>query len=209
MSSAPRLKTPPVDDVPSLHGRAMDNLRFIRETMEQAGSFTAVSGLAMVAVGASALVAAALAWQLRRGFGAEAWVVVWVCEALVSLAVAGVAMSRKARRSEAQLLTGAGRKMAFSFAPPMFVGALLTVIFYRMGLTALLPGVWLLLYGTGVVTGGAFSVQSVPVMGCCFMLAGAVTLLFCPPVFADAVMATGFGGLHIAFGIYIARRHGG
>lgn len=209
MSSAPRLNLPPTDEVPTLHGRAMDNLQFIRETMEQAGSFTAVSGWAMVVVGASAFAAAFFASQMRETQGARVWLGVWLGEALLSFAVAGVAMIRKARRERAPLLTGTGRKMAVSFAPPMFVGALLTLLLYRLGLLELLPGIWLLLYGTGVVTGGAFSVPSVPVMGICFMLLGTLTLLLCPPEYANAAMAMGFGGLHIGFGLYIARRHGG
>lgn len=217
MSSRPlprvsRPKSP--EDVPSLHGRAMDNLRFIRETMEQA-AFTAVSGWAMVAVGASALVAAGLARTLRETAGMRAWLSVWACEALLGLLVAGAAMWRKARANEAHLLRGPGRKMALSFAPPMFVGVVLSIALLRLGLAGLLPGVWLLLYGTGVVTGGAYSVPSVPVMGCCFVLLGSLALLTAPitgasaAAFADSMMATGFGGLHIIFGIYIARRHGG
>ena len=97
----------------------------------------------------------------------------------------------------------------------MMLGAALTVALWRAGLIGLLPGAWLALYGAGVVTGGAYSVKSVPVMGCCFVLLGALALLFAPaslasaPASADVLMAAGFGGLHIAFGIYIARRHGG
>lgn len=211
----PRVSAESPEVVPSLHGRAMDNLRFIRETMEQA-AFTAVSGWAMVAVGASALVAAGLAWASRdTAAGMRAWLSVWACEALLGLLVAGAAMWRKARANEAHLLRGPGRKMALSFAPPMFVGVVLTIALLRLGLVGLLPGVWLLLYGTGVVTGGSYSVLSVPVMGCCFVLLGSFALFAMPATgvsaaaFADLMMATGFGGLHIIFGIYIARRHGG
>ena len=189
----------------ALHERAMDNLRFIRETMERASSFTAVSGWAQIATGMTAILATIVA---ARQASARAWLVVWILEALLSLMISGWAMSRKARALETPLLSAPGRKVVLSLAPPIFAGALLTVLFYRAGLADDVPGMWLLMYGTGIVTGGAFSVRVVPVMGLCFMIVGAVAL-FCPAAWANYFMAAGFGGLHIIFGIIIARRHGG
>jgi hypothetical protein len=190
---------------PALHDRAMDNLRFIRETMERASSFTAVPGWGGVLMGGTALCAAFLAAQQRTR---NLWLATWVVEALLALVIGGWAMDRKARRVETPLLSGPGRKFALSYAPPILVGVLLTVVLYRAGLANALPGMWLLLYGTGVVTGGAFSVKIVPVMGLCFMLLGTIAL-FTPASWGNYLMAAGFGGLHIIFGMIIARRHGG
>lgn len=64
-----------------------------------------------------------------------------------------------------------------------------------------------MLYGTGVITGGAFSVPVVPVMGGCFLVVGAIATL--TPGFGDFWLGMGFGALHILFGIIIARRYGG
>lgn len=200
-----RLIQPPPEEPPALHERAMDNLRYIRETMERASYFTAVPGWGQVAIGSTALVAAYIAWRQST---ATAWLEIWLAEGVISLLIAGWAMDRKARALQVPLLSGPGRKVAFSLTPPIFVGGLLTVALYRMGLTGIIPGVWLLLYGTGVVTGGMFSVRAVPVMGLCFMLLGAVAL-FCPAEWGSFFMAAGFGGLHIVFGAIIARRHGG
>ena len=184
--------------------RALDNLRFIRATMERAGSFTAVPGRGMVAVGATALVAAAVA---ARQPSALNWLVTWLGEALVALAIGGWTMVRKARAVNDALLTGPGRRFGLSFLPPVVVGGLLTVALYMAGERALIPGVWLLLYGTGVVTGGAFSVPVVPVMGLGFLVLGAVALF--APGLGNWMLAAGFGGLHMAFGFWIARRYGG
>jgi hypothetical protein len=190
---------------PALHDRAMDNLRYIRETMERASSFTAVPGWGQVAIGVTALAATYLAAHQPT---ARAWLGTWVAEAIISLLIAGWLMDRKARAAGAPLLSGPGRKVAFSLSPPMIVGALLTVVLFRAGLIADIPGMWLLLYGTGVVTGGMFSVSVVPVMGICFMVMGAAAL-FAPVSWANWLMAGGFGGLHIIFGTIIARKYGG
>jgi len=188
----------------SLHSHAMDNLRFIRETMERATSFTAISGWGLVVVGWTALLAAALA----PGQSPDAWLAVWLGDALLSFLIAGGATLRKARASQDPLFSMPGKRFALSFSPPMLVGALLTAGLYRAGRPELLPGSWLLLYGTGIVTGGAFSVRVVPVMGLCFMSVGALAL-FAPASWGNSLMAVAFGGLHILFGILIARRYGG
>jgi hypothetical protein len=205
MASIHQLRPQGTEEPPALHDRAMDNLRFIRETMERASSFTAVPGWGGVVMGVTALCASFVAaLQTTRNL----WLATWVVEALLALVIGGWAMDRKARVAETPLLTGPGRKFALSYSPPILVGVLLTVVLYRAGLVNALPGTWLLLYGTGVVTGGAFSVKIVPVMGLCFMLLGAVAL-FAPIIWGNYLMAAGFGGLHIIFGIIIARRHGG
>jgi hypothetical protein len=189
----------------SLQSHAMDNLKFIRETMERAGSFTAVPGWGGFVIGVSALAASVLAAvQSTR----EAWLGIWLVEGVFAIALGALAMTRKANRAHLPLMSAPARKFVLSFAPPLLVGALLTLVLYRAGFMGAIPGTWLLLYGTGVVTGGAFSVRVVPVMGLCFMFIGAVAL-FCPLSWGNAFLAAGFGGLHLVFGYIIARRFGG
>lgn len=205
MASVTPLHRAPASEPPALHARAMDNLAFIRDTMEAAGSFTAVSGWGMVAVGIIAAVAGVIASAQHSVLQS---IYVWIAAAVLAPAVMMWAIVRKARRARMPLLSGPGRKFVLSFSPPMLVGALLTIVLYRTGVVGIIPGMWLLLYGTAVVAGGAFSVKIVPVMGICFMLAGTLAV-FTPATWNDWIMAAAFGGLHIAFGIPIARRHGG
>ncbi|MDQ6651427.1 MAG: hypothetical protein M3Y84_01650 [Acidobacteriota bacterium] len=199
------LAIPQKEKPPALHARAMDNLQYIRETMERATAFTGISGWGQVAIGITALITSFIAAR-QKPF--KNWLAIWLAEAVVALLIAGWSIDRKARAVKMPLLSGPGRKVAFSLSPPIFAGGLLTMVLYRAGLTGAIPGLWLLLYGTGVVTGGMFSVSVVPIMGLCFMVLGAAAFL-APPGFADWFMAAGFGGLHIVFGVIIARRYGG
>jgi hypothetical protein len=158
----------------ALSDRAIENLSFIRRTMEASGTFTAVSGLGT---------------------------------AVLSSVVGGYAIVRKARRRQESALSGPGRKFLLNFMPAVIAGAALTGALAGAGLMALLPGMWLLLYGTGVVTGGAFSVRVVPAMGLAFMALGIAALAV--PTWGQTLMVVGFGGLHLAFGAIIAWRYGG
>ncbi len=190
--------------VRNLETHAAENLRFIRQTMERAGSFTAVPGWGGVAMGVVALAAAPLAGQTATGQG---WLGIWLAAAALAVGIGAASIFHKARATGLSLRSGPARKFALAFAPPLAAGALLTLVLHRGGLDPLLPGVWLLLYGVAVVAGGAYSVPIVPVMGAGFLLLGALALLV--PAWGTPLMAAGFGALHILFGFIIARRHGG
>ncbi len=203
-TSGPLLRTPQREPIP-IDARAADHLRYIRETMESAAEFTALPGWGGVAMGVTALVAA---FAASRQTTPRAWLTVWLIEAFVAVAIAAPAAATKAHRANSALFSGPGRKFVLSFAPPIVVGGLLTFALFQAGILAVLPGVWLLLYGTAIVTGGAFSVRIVPVMGLCLMLLGGAALL-APAAWGDAFMAAGFGAVHICFGWWIARHFGG
>jgi hypothetical protein len=188
-----------------LHAHAMDNLRYIRETMERAGSFTAVPGWGGVAMGCTALAASGLA---ARQTSSGAWLATWLIEGALAIGIGILAMQRKARAAGLPVWSAPARKFVFSFFPPLVVGAVLTLVLWRAGLIGAIPGVWLMLYGTGVITGGAFSAPIIPVMGACFLAGGALAS-FTPVAWNDAWLGLGFGGLHIVFGVIIARRYGG
>lgn len=195
------------DNPPSLGDRAIDNLRFIRETMERAGgaSFTAVPGYGGALMGATAIGASIVA---ANQSSTKFWLITWLAEALLASAIGFLAMWQKARIADSSLLSAPARKFALGFAPPLFAGIVLTLLLYKTNQTASLPVAWLLLYGAAIVTGGMFSVKPVPLMGIGFLILGAIAAIF-SPAYGDYFMAAGFGALQIIFGIIIAKKHGG
>ncbi len=183
----------------------MDNLRYIRRTIERAGSFTAVPGLGGVLMGSTALAAA---WIAGPGTSSGYWLAVWLAEAALALLIGIFGAAVKSQRAGLSLLSGPGRKFIAGFAPAMAAGAVLSAALFRAGMGDMLPGMWLMLYGAGVVAGGWASVRIVPLMGACFMATGAAGLLWSGSP-GDILLAAGFGGLHIIFGTVIAVRYGG
>lgn len=199
---APR-RTPP-DPIP-LHQHVEADLRYIRTAIERAGEFTSLSGWGQVAVGLTALAAATIA---PANLMQDRWVAIWLGEALVAAAISVSSAALKAQRLGLPLFGVAGRRFLLAFATPAAAGLVLTAALLRAHANALLPGAWLLLYGAAVAGGGSFSVGSVPAMGAAFMALGALAT-FAPAAWANAILAVGFGALHVAFGAWIARRHGG
>ncbi|HZS72326.1 MAG TPA: hypothetical protein VFA13_10840 [Candidatus Acidoferrum sp.] len=202
--AAPSPLRSPAAPIP-IDARAADHLRYIRETMARAAEFTAVPGWGGVAMGLTALAAA---WIAHRQATPRAWLTVWLAEAFVAVAIAAATAATKAHRVDSQLFSGPGRKFVLSFAPPIVAGGLLTFALVHAGAVSTLPGVWLLLYGAAIVTGGAFSVRVVPVMGLCLMAMGTAAI-FSPAGWGDLFMAGGFGIVQMIFGFLIARRFGG
>ena len=211
----------PLRDPPALHDRALQDLSFIRRTMEGASSFTDVPGWGLVAVGVTAIGAATFASMQPT---ALRWIGIWLAEAVIGVVIGGGTMWRKIRRNASRvdggpLLSVPARKFLLGFWPAILAGAVLTfalidpreILVASSDIPRALPGLWLLLFGVGVLTAGAFSVRAVPLMGLAFMLLGSIALLVpgVPGVSGDLLLALGFGGLQIVFGIWIARRHGG
>ena len=184
---------------------AEQRLRYIRDVMARSDSFSAVPGWGMVWVGVLGLVAAALGSQVSSEVE---WVLLWLTTALVAIASGTAIMVRKAHRHGMPLDSGAGRRFVMSLLPPFIAACVLTPAMLRIDAAGLLPGIWLLLYGAGTITGGAFSVRPVQLMGLAFMLLGSVSLML-PATYGSLAMGLGFGLLHIIFGTWIARRYGG
>lgn len=197
-------KTGPEAEPPSLHGRAMDNLQFIRETMERSTAFTAVPGYGGVLMGATAVGASVVA-SLQPN---RLWLITWLAEACLAFAIGLLAMWQKSKAVNSPLTAAPARKFALGFAPPLIAGIILTGLLCFNSLFEYLPSVWLTLYGTAVVSGGAYSVRAVPTMGWLFIVLGAVSV-FTPTAYGNWLMALGFGVLHIVFGLIIGRKYGG
>ena len=194
-----------INEPVNISDRAMENLRFIRETMERSAVFTSVPGYGGALMGATAIGAAIIAHNQPS---IRDWLIVWLIEALLAFSIGLFALWQKSKNSGESLNSVPAKKFASAFAPPVVAGIILTALFYYREFTAFLPCAWLTLYGTAVVTGGAYSVRIVPIVGWIFIALGAVAA-FAPASAGNLLLALGFGVLHVVFGLIVARRYGG
>ena len=189
----------------SVGRHAAENLRFIRSTMERSSTFTAIPGAGGVVMGVIGLAAAAVAAQQPTG---DRWLMTWLGAAVIAASAGLFAMVRKARAAGLSLTGVNAQRFALGMAAPFVAGAAITYELWAVGNFTVMAPAWLLLYGAGVLTGGMFSVPIVRIIGVCFMAAG-IGAILTPHDWGNVWLAIGFGGLQAAFGIYIARNHGG
>ena len=189
----------------NLGDHAIENLRYIRETMERSTHFTAVPGYGGLLMGITAIVASYIA---STQIYLRDWLVVWLVEACLAFSIGLLAMWQKSKIADQSLFSIPARKFAFGFTPSLIAGIAITLGLWRLGHYEIMAPIWMLLYGASVVTGGAFSVRIVPVMGWCFMALGALAFAL-PAVYGNILMGASFGLLHIVFGAIIAKRYGG
>jgi len=191
----------------ALRDHAVDNLRYIRETMERASAFTSIPGWGGFLIGITALATTAIA-EPMTAWNPRGWLMTWLAEAVIAAVIGGVTMRRKGLRAETPFMSGAARRFFISYFAPLIAGAVMTLALIRGGTLEPLPSVWLLLYGAAFVSSGAFSIRVIPVMGFCFMIFGAAAA-FVPLAVGNLLLGAAFGGLHIIFGLKIARNYGG
>ncbi len=165
--------------------RAIDNLRFIRETMERSTHFTAVPGYGGMLMGVTAVGAAYIA--NGQPFIRD-WLSTWLIEAFLAFAIGLLAMWQKSKLTGTPLVSVPAKKFALSFVPPLVAGVAVTIGLWRYGHFEVMMPVWMLMYGAAVVCGGAFSVKIVPVMGWSFIVLGAIAFAL-PAGYGNSMMA--------------------
>jgi hypothetical protein len=207
MAKTSPLRTEPEKQEQSVNigDHAMDNVRYIREMMERSTSFTAVPGFGGMLMGVTAMAAAYIA-SLQTS--PQLWLIVWLAEAALAFAIGLLSMWQKSKLGGQSLFSVPARKFAFGFTPALVAGVVITLGLWRYEYYEIMPPVWMLCYGAAVVTGGAFSVRVIPIMGWLFIASGAITFAL-PAAYGNYMMAASFGLVHIVFGAIIARRYGG
>jgi hypothetical protein len=184
--------------------QASDNLHFIRSAMARAGA-SSVSGAGTMAMGLVALSAMSLA---ATATDPADELLVWIGAAPAALAAGTLGSWLKARRNGLLLFGDPGRRFLLCLIPTLLIGVVITLVLWQTDEMPLLPGLWMMLYGAGVLSAGTYAVPPVMHMGVAFLLAGLVTLV-APPLWSNVLLGAAFGAVHLGFGHQVYRHHGG
>jgi hypothetical protein len=163
-----------------------------------------VPGIAGIAMGAVGITATGVASVPALG---PYWLQIWLLAAIAASAIGVVLVARQQARGFI-LYRGPARKFVLSLCPSLLAGAALTGVFWQLGLTSLVPGMWLLLYGCAVLSASlmtsAAMVRLIALMGALFVVYGLVAFQL-PIRWHNYTLGLGFGVLHLLFGILIGR----
>jgi hypothetical protein len=199
----PAVSNPRSDNTVAIDSHALGTLNYIRASIEAAGAFAVPgsAGIAMGVVGTTATVLASLPWL------AAYWLEIWLLAAMGGSAIGVVLVARHPTQGS-MLYRGPARKFVLSLCPALLAGAALTFVFWQEGLTFLIPGMWLLLYGCAVLTASlmtsAAAVRLIALMGALFVVCGVIAFQL-PLRWHNYVLGMGFGALHLLFGNLIGR----
>ncbi len=188
-----------------LREQAGDNLRFIRDAMERAERVSSASGVGAMVMGGVAFLAMAIAAGFER---LQAQLIVWICAAVAALLAGALGSWQKARTNGLPLLGDPGRRFLLCLIPMLAVGLVLTAALWRTGQITLLPSMWMMLYGAGVLAAGTYAVPPVMYMGAVVFVAGLFAHAL-PAAWSNVLLGVVFGGAHLAFGYRVYRHHGG
>jgi hypothetical protein len=194
---------------------AYENLRVIRDVMDRSTKHSTLSGFSGILVGIWAILGVfASAYTLKTDLKGSVYAAELVALGSIWLAVLGLSAATdfvftksRAVRVGKQVFSNLGVQMIRAAAPG-FVTCLLITFFFALhqNIQSVWP-YWMLCYGIAICSVGQFSVREVSWLGWGFILLGAIALAV-PMSLSLTLLAAGFGGLHIIYGLYtgITRR---
>jgi hypothetical protein len=188
----------------AIESSALGTLAYIRASIESSSSMH-VPGMAGIVMGVIGLLAAIVV-SLPRW--AAHWLGIWLAAAAVAFLLGGALVARQIVQRGHTRYLGPARKFLLCLCPALFAGAMLTLVFVSAGMTNVIPGMWLLLYGCAVLSASTVTIAGIAklicIMGALFVALGMITFAL-PTMAHTAMLGLGFGVLHVIFGFLIGR----
>ena len=176
---------------------AEQTLAVIRTLMERGTRYTNLSGNAGIAAGSLALLGSFLRLQFQTPF-----LLTWMGVLFLACGATVYFTAAMAHANGETIWTRQTKTVVLALSPAVAAVLILTAVLARVGQEALLPGVWMLLWGVGALAMSFFTPRVISVLGLTFMCAGAFILLVYPLNDALAMGLT-FGAIHLVYGVVL------
>jgi hypothetical protein len=179
---------------------AAEHLQVIRTLMERSALYRRALAPIMIFNGVVGLAAAALGWGLKVG-SAHAFILYWASVSAVAMTGSFLLVRRQAIKDSEPFWSPPTRRVSQAFLPPLAAGLMISAaVLVNPGSAAEvaggLPLLWLVLYGCAFHAAGFF------ISGCVLFAVG--TPAWARPLdYAHGIMGLFFGGLHLAYGVYL------
>jgi hypothetical protein len=188
----------------AIESRALGTLAYIRASIESSSSMD-VPGMAGIVMGIIGVLAALVVSTPRW---AAHWLGIWLAAAAIALLLGGALVARQTVQRGRASYWGPVKKFMLCLCPALFAGAVLTLVFGIGGMSNVIPGMWLLLYGCAVLSASTVTIAEIArlicIMGGLFVALGLAAFAL-PATAHTAMLGLGFGVLHIVFGFLIGR----
>jgi len=189
---------------------AAEHLQTIRTLMERSALYRRALAPIMLFAGMLGLAAAVagLAFHLDS---MRAFAGLWCGTAAGAVAGAFLIARRQALQDKEPFWSPPTRRVAQALLPPLLGGLCLGLVFASVGLAnaVTLSFIWILFYGCALHSAAFFMPRGMKVFGWAFILGGCALLVAGaadarhPAGCAHAIMGFFFGGLHLAYGVYL------
>jgi len=195
---------------------ASENLKVIRTLMERSAIYRRALAPIMTFLGVLGLAASAAGFILRID-SASTFAAFWMAVALAGIAGSYLLARRQAFKDREPFWSPPTRRVTLALLPALFAGAV-TGIALAVTLSGamektfawLAPVAWILFYGCALHAAGFFTPRGLGLLGLIFIMgACAITLSSLavgsqlPIAGSHVIMGVFFGGLQLAYGIYL------
>jgi heme/copper-type cytochrome/quinol oxidase subunit 2 len=188
----------------------VNEIKAIRQMMEQSSRFLSLSGLSGILIGVYTLVGAYFAHVLIHGTATEFIItsnkgelvsqlfILAIIILAVSIVTVIVLTYRKTKRDGHKIWNKSTRLLILNLAVPLVSGGILTAIFVVQGFYETVAPSLLVFYGLALVNAAKFTRQEIYYLGICQIVIGIIAALM--PEYALFLWAFGFGAVHIFYG---------
>ena len=180
------------------HDDAVESIEAIRTVLERTTRYTHISWLGVLGAGSAAVLAALAGrlWEILPGDNPGSFLLLWTGALATALIFGLWTTARRARSFCEPLWSRKLQIVSAGFLPALVFGFVVTALLTDVGRLELAPGLWMGIYGVGILAVAHVLDGEFQVTAWVFLLSSAISLFFLRSS-PHAAMILTFGGIHL------------